>query len=163
LHYTLKERAAELGLPTRGGVANAVVFSPPYCNIVQTCRPELRAFRKDRMTAFQKGSYKAFLYQLVASAYIMLRMYGVCVVVVKQATSTTAKTGQTIPEIVEEAVKAVGFKNIERHVFQLAKPSAFYEYHRERGHKHEHLQYEYVIAGQKLTSAKPEVQTDETR
>ncbi|MEM0482494.1 MAG: hypothetical protein QXM16_06390 [Nitrososphaerota archaeon] len=152
--HAFAEKAAELGLPTRGGVANAVVFSPPYCNLISS--PRLRGFAKynEARTPFTKGNYRAFIHQLIASSYTMLRLFGWCVVVVKHAT-TTSKT--QIPEVVVEAMRAVGFKNIEKHVFQLAKQSAYAEYHKARGHEHEHLQYEYVIAGQKLGSAKPEV------
>ncbi|MEM4411120.1 MAG: hypothetical protein QXT61_05390 [Candidatus Caldarchaeum sp.] len=147
LHYSLREKAVELGLPTRGGQANAVVFSPPYCNMISAKDPTLRGFSKDDMRTFTGGNYRAFVHQLVASAYIMLRRFGWCVVVVKQAVST--KTGQTTPELVANVMRAVGFKNVEKHVFQLAKPSAFYEYHKARGHEHEHLAFEYVVAGQK--------------
>jgi len=148
LYKTLRTGALEMGLPTRGGQANAVVFSPPYCNMISAKDPALRGFSKDDMRTFTGGNYKAFMHQLVASAYIMLRRFGWCIVVVKQAVSTT-KTGQTIPELVTNVMKAVGFKNVEKHVFQLAKPSAFYEYHKARGHEHEHLAFEYVVAGQK--------------
>ena len=146
LHYQIRERATELGLPRRGGFANAVVFSPPYCNLLTSPRKELRGFAKNEMRTFTKGSYRAFLTQLVASAYIMLRLYGRCVVVVKDAVSTS----QSARDAVVEAMKFTGFQNIETHTFMLEKPSAFYEYHRTRGHRCEHLRHEYVVVGRKL-------------
>ncbi|MEM0441509.1 MAG: hypothetical protein QW463_07930, partial [Candidatus Caldarchaeum sp.] len=124
-------------------------FSPPYCNLIAT--KKLRGFSKDDARTFHGGNYRAFIYQLTASAYIMLRRFGWCVLIVKHAT-TTLKT--PIPEVVVEAMRAVGFKNIEKHIFQLAKPSAYAEYHKARGHEYKHLCNEHVIAGQKLGFSK---------
>ncbi|MEM3096051.1 MAG: hypothetical protein QW756_00210 [Nitrososphaerota archaeon] len=109
-----------------------MVFSPPYCNIMSSPKKELRGFAKDEVRTFLGGNYRAFIQQIIASAYIMLRRFGWCVVVVKHTVSTAPKL--RIPETVEETMKTIGFKNVERHVFQLAKPSAYFELHKSRGH-----------------------------
>ncbi|MEM2198804.1 MAG: hypothetical protein QXL12_02785 [Nitrososphaerota archaeon] len=80
---------------------------------------------------------------MLSSAYNTLRRYGLCIVVVKNYYSNGGGLEKTIPEIMRFA----GFNNIEVHRFLISKLSAFAEYHRRRGHRLEHLQYEYVIAG----------------
>ncbi|MEM3095499.1 MAG: hypothetical protein QXV62_00685 [Nitrososphaerota archaeon] len=146
LHYTLWREGLEMGLTVRGGVANAAVFSPPYCPLADS-RERLRGFRGG-LKAPTNGNYKAFIGQLVSSAYIMLRLYGRCVVVVKDAVASGLK--KPVEDVVAEAMGFVGFRDVKVHRFLLEKPSAFAEYHRARGHRHEHLQHEYVIVGQKL-------------
>ncbi|MEM0462268.1 MAG: hypothetical protein QW318_08740 [Candidatus Caldarchaeum sp.] len=153
LHYHIREKAAELGLPKRGGFANAVVFSPPYCNMLKSPRKDLRGFSKDDMRTFTKSSYRAFVTQLVASAYLMLRVYGRCVVVVKDVVSTGL--GRQVQDIVAEAMGFVGFKKVKVHTFLIEKPSAYVEWHRSQGHRYEHLLYEYVVEGQKTAEVKP--------
>ncbi|MEM0482844.1 MAG: hypothetical protein QXM16_08200 [Nitrososphaerota archaeon] len=66
-------------------------------------------------------------------------------VVVKNSYSNGGGLEKKIPEIMRFA----GFNNIEVHRFLISKLSAFAEYHRRRGHRFEHLLYEYVIVGEK--------------
>ena len=146
LHYQLFGKARELGLTTRGGVANVVVFSPPYANSYEQYS-DYRGFRNGeagRMKSFTKGNHRAFINAVISSAYIILRRHGKVVVVIKDTT-----TNGNAPQTVEEAMRFVGFNDVETHRFMLKKPSSFAEYHKTMGHRYEHLLYEYVVVGTK--------------